>query len=258
VKLGPQAVPFDGTPRLALAGRPVHHMFYLASFAEYAVVPAQSAIKVSPDIPFDRACLIGCGVMTGVGAALNIARLAAGMTVAVIGCGGVGLSAVQGARLAGAKHIIAVDPAPAKRELAGHVGATEGVDPGKDDAIGAIKKLTAGRGADVIIEAAGNEAGFRLSVEAVRPGGQVVWLGKVNVGQDVAFRWGSLMGEKRIVRSSYGGARPARDFPLLAQMYLDGRLQLDPYISRRIPLDQINDGFAALKRGEVIRSVVTF
>jgi S-(hydroxymethyl)glutathione dehydrogenase/alcohol dehydrogenase len=110
----------------------------------------------------------------------------------------------------------------------------------------------------VMIEAAGNEAAFRLSVEGVRPGGRVVWLGKVNVSQDVRFRWGSLMGEKQIIRSSYGGARPARDFPLLAHMYLDGRLQLDPYISRRISLDQINDGFAALKRGEVIRSVVTF
>ena len=258
VKLGPQAVPFDGTPRLSLAGRPVHHMFYLASFAEYVVVPAQSAIKVSPDIPFDRACLIGCGVMTGVGAALNIAKPAAGSTVAVIGCGGVGLSAVQGARLAGAKQIVAIDPAHEKRELAGRLGATDAIDPTKEDAVAAVKKLTAGRGADIVIEAAGNEAAFRLSAEAVRPAGQVVWLGKVNIGQDVAFRWGSLMGEKRIVRSSYGGARPARDFPLLAEMYLDGRLKLDPYISRRISLDQINDGFAALKRGEVIRSVVTF
>ena len=258
VKLGPQAVPFDGTPRLSLAGTPVHHMFYLASFAEYVVVPAQSAVKVSSDIPFDRACLIGCGVMTGVGAALNIARPAAGASVVVIGCGGVGLSAVQGARLAGARQVIAIDPAPAKLELAGTLGATDGVDPKAEDAIAAVKRLTAGRGADVMIEAAGNEAAFRLSAEAVRPGGQVVWLGKVNVGQDVAFRWGSLMGEKRIVRSSYGGARPARDFPLLARMYLDGRLKLDPYVSRRIRLDEINDGFAALKRGEVIRSVVTF
>jgi S-(hydroxymethyl)glutathione dehydrogenase/alcohol dehydrogenase len=258
VKLGPQAVPFDGTPRLSLSGRPVHHMFYLASFAEYVVVPAQSAIKVSAEIPFDRACLIGCGVMTGAGAALNIARPDPAASVAVIGCGGVGLSAVQGARLAGARQIIAIDPSPEKRELAGRLGATEAIDPAKDDAIAAIKKLTAGRGADVMIEAAGNEAAFRLSVEAVRPAGQVVWLGKVNVGQDVAFRWGSLMGEKRIVRSSYGGARPERDFPLLARMYLDGKLQLDPYISRRIALDRINDGFAALKRGEVIRSVVTF
>ncbi|HEX9466610.1 MAG TPA: zinc-binding dehydrogenase, partial [Alphaproteobacteria bacterium] len=166
--------------------------------------------------------------------------------------------AVQGARLAGAKQVIAIDPSRDKRELAGRLGATHGIDPQAEDAAAAIKRLTAERGADVMIEAAGNDAAFRLSVEGVRPGGQVVWLGKVNVNRDVAFRWGSLMGEKRIIRSSYGGARPARDFPKLAEMYLDGRLQLDPYISRRIALDEINNGFTALKRGEVIRSVVTF
>jgi S-(hydroxymethyl)glutathione dehydrogenase/alcohol dehydrogenase len=109
-----------------------------------------------------------------------------------------------------------------------------------------------------VFEAAGNAKTFRLSVEAVRPGGQIVWLGKVNVNEDVAFRWGALMGEKRIVRSSYGGARPQRDFPLLAQAYLDGRLYLDELVSRRIALDEINDGFTALKRGEVVRAVVTF
>jgi len=258
LKLGPQAVPFDGTPRLSQGGRPLHHMFYLASFAEYAVVPAQSAIKITKEIPFDRACLIGCGVMTGAGAALKVARPAPGATVAVLGCGGVGLSAVQGARIAGAGDVIAVDPVAAKRELAAKLGASHAIDPGREDAAGAVKRLTGGRGADVVIEAAGTEAAFRLSVEMVRPGGEVVWLGKVAVERDVAFRWGALMGEKRIVRSSYGGARPAIDFPMLARLYLDGRLQLDPYVSRRISLAQINDGFAALKRGEVIRSVITF
>ena len=258
LKLGPQAVQFDGRTRLSLAGQPVHHMFWLASFAEYAVVSAQCAIKVGNDIPFDRACLIGCGVMTGAGAALKIARPAPGATVAVIGCGGVGLSAVQGARIAGAGAVVALDTSPAKLELATKLGASHCVNPLQEDAVAALKRLTGGRGADVVIEAAGNEAAFRSSVEIVRPGGQVVWLGKVNVSRDVAFRWGALMGEKRIVRSSYGGARPEFDFPALAQMYLDGRLQLDPYISRRIALSEINDGFAALKRGEVIRTVVTF
>ncbi len=258
LKLGPKAVPFDGVPRLVLNGAPVQHMFYMASFAEYAIVPAQQAIKISPEMPFDRACLIGCGVMTGAGAAMKIARPMPGATVAVIGCGAVGLSAVQGARIAGAGAVIAIDTNPAKLEIAGKLGATHGVNPAREDAIAALKRATNGRGADVVIEAAGNEAAFRLSVEAVRPGGQVVWLGKVNVNQEVAFRWGALMGEKRIVRSSYGSAWPSVDFPALTQLYLDGRLQLDPYISRRIQLEEINDGFAALKRGEVIRAVVTF
>ena len=120
------------------------------------------------------------------------------------------------------------------------------------------RSLTEGRGADLVVEAAGRPETFRLSVEAVRPGGQIVWLGKVAVNEEVAFRWGSLMQEKRIVRSSYGGANPARDFPMLARAYLDGKLKLDEMISARIRLEDINEGFAALKRGETVRSVVTF
>jgi S-(hydroxymethyl)glutathione dehydrogenase/alcohol dehydrogenase len=120
------------------------------------------------------------------------------------------------------------------------------------------RSATAGRGADVVIEAAGRPEAFRQSVEAVRPGGQVIWLGKTGVNEPVEFRWGSLMHEKRITRSSYGGAKPAQDFPLLAQAYLDGSLKLDEMISARIPLEAINDGFAALKRGETVRSVVMF
>jgi S-(hydroxymethyl)glutathione dehydrogenase/alcohol dehydrogenase len=174
----------------------------------------------------------------------------------VIGCGAVGLSAVQGCRLAGANSIIAVDPNPARRQLAQALGATEACDPAQ--AIGVARSLTEGRGADVVIEAAGQWTSFRLSMEVVRPGGQVVWLGKTGVNEDVAFRWGSMMQEKRITRSSYGGAKPAQDFPLLARAYLDGTLKLDEMISARIPLEAINDGFAALKRGETVRSVVMF
>jgi S-(hydroxymethyl)glutathione dehydrogenase/alcohol dehydrogenase len=213
---------------------------------------------VPRELPFDRACLIGCGVMTGVGAALNIARIAYGDTVMVIGCGAVGLSAVQGARLAGAGQIVAVDLDDQKLGLAEKVGATLRVNAGKEDAVTVAKAKTGGRGVDVVIEAAGSALSFRTAVEAVRPGGEVIWLGKVDVESEVAFRWGSLMAEKRIRRSSYGGARPARDFPLLARAYLDGRLFLDELITRHIALAEINDGFAALKSGEAIRSVVMF
>jgi S-(hydroxymethyl)glutathione dehydrogenase / alcohol dehydrogenase len=174
----------------------------------------------------------------------------------VIGCGAVGLSAVQGCVFAGAGTIIAVDPNPARRALAQELGATHAVEPGEAVDVGRV--LTQDRGADVVIEAAGVAAGFRLSVESVRPGGHVVWLGKLGVQQEVAFRWGSLMQERRITRSSYGGARPQHDFPLLAHAYLEGRLKLDEMISARITLAEINDGFAALKRGETVRSVVIF
>jgi S-(hydroxymethyl)glutathione dehydrogenase / alcohol dehydrogenase len=196
--------------------------------------------------------------MTGVGAALNLGAIAHGDTVMVIGCGAVGLAAVQGARLAGAGAIIAVDLDPAKLALAAKVGATEGVNAAKEDVAAFGKRITCGRGVDVVIEAAGSPAAFRNTTEAVRPGGQVIWLGKVDVNNDVSFRWGSLMQEKRIRRVSYGNTRPRRDFPLLARAYLDGDLKLDEMISRRIALEEINEGFAALKRGETIRSVITF
>jgi S-(hydroxymethyl)glutathione dehydrogenase/alcohol dehydrogenase len=255
---GPKAFHFDGRPRLLCDGVAMHQLMFLGGFAEYCVVPAQSAVRVPAAMPFDRAALLGCGVMTGVGAATRIADLRWGATAMVIGCGAVGLSAVQGCRMAGAGTIIAVDPNPARRQLAQALGATHTCGGDQDEAVALARSLTDGRGADVVIEAAGVSASFQLSMEAVRPGGQVVWLGKTAVNAGVEFRWGSLMQEKHITRSSYGGAQPAQDFPLLAQAYLDGKLQLDEMVSARIPLEAINDGFAALKRGETVRSVVMF
>jgi S-(hydroxymethyl)glutathione dehydrogenase/alcohol dehydrogenase len=256
---GPKARAFDGESRAMLAhGRELQQLMFLGSFGEYCIVRDQQAISVPKGIPFDRACLIGCGVMTGVGAALNLGAIAHGDTVMVIGCGAVGLAAVQGARLAGAGAIIAVDLDPAKLALAARMGATHGVNASTDDVAAAGRRKTGGRGVDVVIESAGSASAFRTTTEAVRPGGQVIWLGKIDVNQDVGFRWGSLMQEKRIRRVSYGNARPRRDFPLLARAYLDGSLLLDELISRRITLDEINDGFAALKQGKTIRSVITF
>jgi S-(hydroxymethyl)glutathione dehydrogenase/alcohol dehydrogenase len=258
LKHGPRALQFDGEKRLSLDAQPLHQLMYIGSFAEYCIVPAQSAVKVPAEIPFDRACLIGCGVMTGFGAATRIAKVAFGTRALVVGCGAVGLSAIQGAHLAGAERVIAVDFDGRKLALARSLGASDTLNAAQDNLLAGIRALTGGRGADYVFEAAGNERAFRLSAEAVRPGGQIVWLGKVDVNQDVAFRWGALMGEKRIIRSSYGGARPQRDFPLLARSYLDGALKLDELVSRRIRLDEINDGFAALKAGEVVRAVVMF
>jgi S-(hydroxymethyl)glutathione dehydrogenase/alcohol dehydrogenase len=256
---GPKALHFDGRPRLACDdGGALHQLMYLGGFSEYVVVPAQQAVRVPAAIPADRACLLGCAVMTGFGGATHVARIEWGMTVMVIGTGAVGLAAVQGARLAGAGRIIAVDPNPARRAMAERAGAAVLCDPRAEDPAALAKSLTAGRGADVVIEAAGVPAGFRMSVEAVRAGGQVVWLGKVGVQEEVAFRWGALMQEKRITRSSYGGARPAEDFPAMAQAWLEGKLDLDSLITDRISLEQVNEGFAALKRGEAIRSVVMF
>jgi len=256
---GLKALAFDGTCRARLAdGSEVRQLMFLGAFAEYAIVADHQAIAVPQELPFDRACLIGCGVMTGVGAALNVAAIGYGDTVMVIGCGAVGLAAVQGARLAGAGAVIAVDLDRAKLALAERLGATSVINAASEDVAAIVRTITGGRGADVVLEAAGSATSFRLSVETVRPGGEVIWLGKTDVAHDVAFRWGALMGEKRIRRSSYGGARPARDFPLLARAYLGGSLKLDELITRHITLDEVNEGFAALRRGEAIRSVITF
>ncbi len=256
---GPGGLHFDGRPRLFCGdGSVLHQLMYLGSFAEYCVVPAHCAVPIPPEMPLDRACLLGCAVMTGVGAATRVAEIRWGATAMVIGAGAVGLAAVQGARLAGAARVVAVDPTPARRTMAAAMGATDLCDPAAEDPAALARSLTEGRGADVVIESAGVPAAFRASMECVRPGGQVVWLGKVGVNDPVEFRWGSLMQEKRIVRSSYGGARPQQDFPAMARAYLDGALKLDALVTARIRLEDINEGFAALKRGEAIRSVVLF
>jgi S-(hydroxymethyl)glutathione dehydrogenase / alcohol dehydrogenase len=254
----PKGLLLDGTTRMSRDGEPVHHYSVTSTHAEYTIVPESGAIAVSKDISFDRACIIGCGVMTGIGAVLRKAKVAQGSSVVVIGCGAVGLNALQGARLAGAETIIAVDVGSAKLARALQFGATHGVDGSAPDALEQIRALTGGRGADYVFEAAGNRSAFRLSAEAVRPAGEVVWLGKINVQDEVSFRWGSLMGEKRFVRSSYGEASPRRDFPWIVEQYLEGRIKLDELITSRIALEDINDGFAALARGDGIRTVVEF
>jgi len=246
----------DGGVRYRLGGRPLHHFSVVAAHSKYTVLPESGAIPVPRAIPFDRACLIGCGVMTGFGAVSRLARVEAGASVAVIGCGAVGLNAVQAAAFEQAGRVIAIDRAPDKLAMARRFGATDTL--GADEhTVGAVRELTAGRGVDYVFECAGGESALQLMYDVVRTGGQAVMLGKVAVDQKVSLRFGSMMGEKRVIRSSYGGARPQRDFPWLAQAYLDGKLRLDELISMRLPLDRINDGFAAMTRGEIVRAVVT-
>jgi len=246
----------DGTSRLSVQGAKLHHYSMICSHAEFCVVPESGAIAVPREIPFDRACLIGCGVMTGVGAAIHIAKVQPGSSVAVFGAGAVGLNAIQGARLAGAERIVAVDVKDGKLELAREFGATDTVNAGRDDAPSAIRSLTGGRGADTCIEAAGIVHSLQPALDATRPGGTLVILGKTQVDAKVPIRWGSLMGERRITRSSYGGARPSRDFPYLARLYLVGKLKLDELITERLTLERINDGFARMERGDLVRAVV--
>ena len=245
----------DGSSRLSWRGAKLHHFSVVSSHAEFSVVPESGAIPIPREMPFDRACLIGCGVMTGVGAVSRLARVEAGSSVVIVGCGAVGLNAIQAAVLEQASMVIATDRDPARLQLASRLGATHTL-AADDTAITAVKDLTSGRGADYVFEAAGAEASLQLALEVTRPGGQTVILGKTEVNRKVGLRFGAMMGEKRITRSSYGGARPRRDFPWLAQLYLAGKLDLDALISTRAPLDRINEGFAAMRRGEGIRHVL--
>ena len=248
----------DGAPRLSLDNRALHHFMALSTHAEYAVVTEASAIAVPKEIPFDRACLIGCGVMTGVGGAVRMAKVTPGASALVVGCGAVGLNVVQGAVLARAEPIIAVDVSETRLALARRLGATDTIDATRVDVAAKVRALTAGRGADYAFEAGGGEATLQSTLEAARPGATIVILGKTDPNKQVALRFGSLMGEKRIVRSSYGNARPQRDFPWLVRLYLDGKLKLDEMIDRRLALEDINDGFEGVKRGSLVRAVVTF
>lgn len=245
----------DGRSRLRLRGAKLHHFSVVSSHAQYSVVPESGAVVIDPAMPLDRACLIGCGVMTGVGAACRVARVSAGSTVAVVGCGAVGLNVIQGARIQGAEQILAIDPDPLRLDLAQRLGAT-GTLHSDASPLDAVKALTGGRGADAVFECAGSESALQLSLESTRPGGDLVILGKTEVNRKVSLRFGSLMGEKRIVRSSYGGARPRRDFPWLASLYLKGSLRLDELITQRLPLHAINEGFEAMRRGKTLRTVL--
>lgn len=247
----------DGTTRLSRDGDVIHHYSFLSTFAERCVVPQESCVPVRKDAPLEIAALVGCAVMTGVGAVVNRARVEPGSAVAVFGAGGVGLSAVLGARLAGAGTIVAVDPVAFKRELALELGATHAVDPAAEEASQAVRALTGGRGADYAIDAAGAPGTVRAAYEAVRPGGTVVAVGIPPADAEACLPGPALPREEKTVTGSlYGSSRPHVDMPLLLDLYLAGRLDLDRLVTRRYPLDAVNDAFAAMNAGRVARAVL--
>ncbi len=248
----------DGTTRLSLNGQPVYHYCALACFAERAVVPQQCCIPLPHDIPFSVAALIGCAVTTGVGSVLNTAKVAPGSTVAVFGAGGVGLSIVMGAKLAGAKQIVVVDRSQSKLDVAMGFGATEGVLAG-DNAVNEIIGLTEGRGADYVFEAIGIPSVQEACFHAARPGGVIVFAGLSPVGTATNIPGAALTRqEKTVMGSYYGTANPARDFPLYADLYKRGRLDLDRLITKTYDLGQINEAYADMLSGSISRGVVLF
>ena len=247
----------DEEPRLAKAGAAMTQFANLSSYAEMMLVHEHALVKVREDMPLDRAALIGCGVITGVGAVFHTAKVEPGMDVAVIGCGGVGLSAVNGAAIAGAGRIIAVDTVGSKLNLAKQFGATHVIDASNQDMVGEVRELTGG-GVHHAIECIGLKVTAENAFRMIRPGGTATIVGMVPVGTKIELHGPEFLREKRIQGSSMGSNRFRVDMPRLVDFYLNGKLHLDEMISQRIELKDINQAFDDMKSGSVARSVIMF
>ncbi|MBX3707712.1 MAG: Zn-dependent alcohol dehydrogenase [Pseudomonadales bacterium] len=244
-------------PRISKGGAPLQQFANLGSFAEYMLVHEHALVKIRPDMPLDRAALIGCGVMTGVGAVIHTAKVEPGSTVAVIGCGGVGLSCINGAAIAGASRVIAVDMVPSKLDLARKFGATDVVNAKEVNAIEAVKELTGG-GVHYSFEAIGLKVTAEQAFGMLRNGGTATVIGMIPPGHMVSLHGPDFLFEKKIQGSFMGSNRFRVDMPRFIEFYLQGKLHLDDMVSSRIRLEDINDAMAALNTGEVARNVIVF
>jgi S-(hydroxymethyl)glutathione dehydrogenase/alcohol dehydrogenase len=252
VKLNPGAA-----RRLSWHDATLHQFMNLSSFAEQMLVHENAIVRIDPDIPLDRAALVGCGVITGVSSVFNAAKVEPGSTVAVIGCGGVGLSCIAGARLAGAGRIIAIDTLEAKLDLARSMGATDTIDAGAADPVAAVRDLTGG-GVAYSFEALGLKATAEQSFRMLRAGGLATIIGMIPVGVKIELMGADFLRDKRIQGTSMGGNRFRVDMPRILDFWRQGRLNLDHLISGEIALAEINDGFAKLKSGAPVRQLIAF
>jgi S-(hydroxymethyl)glutathione dehydrogenase/alcohol dehydrogenase len=250
IALSPKATRADGTTAIALTA--------LGTFADQMTVHEASVVKIETDLPDSQLALIGCGVTTGVGAALNTAHIEPGSTVAVIGCGGVGQAVIQGARIAGASRIFAIDPVELKRKAAEQLGATDLVDPAAGDPVGQVHAATGGRGADYAFEVIGLPETITQAYATARRGGTVVVVGMPRADSQVTLSgFGLFYEEKKLLGCVYGSAQVRRDFPRFVDLVETGRLDIADMVSRTIGLDDVNEAFRAMQAGEVIRSVIT-
>jgi S-(hydroxymethyl)glutathione dehydrogenase/alcohol dehydrogenase len=250
--------PLEGTPRVRdAAGKPLNIFSGCGTMAEYATVSAENLIKIDPKIPMEVAALVGCAVTTGVGAVFNTAKMAPGSSAAVFGCGGVGLSAIQGARIAGAGRVIAIDTLPAKLEMAKKFGATDTI-LFKDDPVKALKKMTDG-GPDYAFECVGSGELAGLAYRAIRRGGTAVVVGVARPSENTALRTMTLVFEEKTLTGSYfGSCVPRVDFPRMLGLYLGGQLRLDEMITRRYAVEEAPQAFADLESGKNARGVIVF
>lgn len=248
----------DEAPRLTRPdGSMVNQMLNLSAYAEMMLVHEHACVAINPEMPLDRASVIGCAVTTGAGTIFNACKVTPGETVAVIGCGGVGLATINAAKIAGAGRIIAADPIPEKRELAMKLGATDVIDAMAEDAAKQIQDLTKG-GVDHAIEAVGRPASGELAVKSLKRGGTATILGMMPLSHQVGLSAMDLLSGKKLQGAIMGGNRFPVDIPRLVDFYMRGLLDLDSIISETIPLERINEGFDQMKRGDAARSVIVF
>ncbi len=247
----------DQPPRLSRDGLPIHQFLRLSAFAEMMLVHENTLVKIREEMPLDRAALIGCAVTTGLGAVFNTARVTPGSTVAVIGCGGVGLNSVQGAVIARAGRIIAIDTMPWKLELARQFGATDLIDATAGDPVEQVLELTGG-GVEYAFEAIGLKTTAEQSFAMLRKGGTATIIGMIPEGQKIELPGSEFLDERKIQGSNMGSNRFRVDMPRYVDLYMSGRLKLDELVSEHITLDDINQGFDAMRRGAVARSVIAF
>ncbi len=245
-------------PRLSQNGQPFRTFAEIGSYADHMLLHENSLVRIDPELPLDRAALVGCGVLTGVGAALRSSGMQAGQTVAVFGCGGGGLSIIQGARIGGARQIIAVDQFDSKLEMAKGVGATHVVNSTQDDAVKAVRAMTGGLGVDHAFEAVGLSKLCRQAIESLAVRGTATIVGVLPPDATIEFPWMAIRPECRVQTSRMGSNQFRTDIPNYLEFYRQGRLKLDEMVSRRGHLGDINEAFRAMKAGEVARTVLLF
>jgi S-(hydroxymethyl)glutathione dehydrogenase/alcohol dehydrogenase len=247
----------EDAPRLSQETGPMMQYLNLSSFAEQMLIHEHACVAIRKDMPLDRAALIGCGVLTGVCSVFHTAGVRPGETVAVIGCGGVGLAAINGAAIAGASRIFAIDMSPSKDNLARHFGATDFICAAETDAVKTVLEATKG-GVDHSFEAVGLSKTAEQAFGMLKRGGTANIIGMIPVGQTVTLPGSAFLGEKKLQGSLMGSNHFPVDMPRLVDMYMAGKLKLDDMISRRIKLEEVNDAFEEMKRGEIARSVIVF
>ena len=251
----------DGTSRFSYQGKPIFHYMGCSTFSNFTVLPEIALAKIRPDAPFEKACYIGCGVTTGVGAVTNTAKVQAGDSVVVFGLGGIGLNVIQGARLVGASRIVGVDINPDREEWGRKFGMTDFIDGrGKDRAavIEAVAALTDG-GADYSFDCTGNTEVMRTALECCHRGwGTSIVIGVAEAGKEIATRPFQLVTGRNWRGTAFGGAKGRTDVPRIVDWYMDGKIAIDPMITHVLKLDQINEGFDLMHRGESIRAVVVY